>query len=845
MQPHELPVYKEKRRILDALRENQVVVIESPTGSGKTTQLPVILHEAGLDRNGIIGVTQPRRIAAVSVSDFISRQKEDVSSPELVGYKIRFEDKTGPATRIKIMTDGILLQEIKADYTLSQYDVIVVDEAHERSLNIDFILGLLKRILELRPEFKVIVSSATINAQVFSEYFGSCPVVRIDTTMYPVTTIYDPPYRENDYEVLIAKICDIVGRAIEEEREGDMLVFLSGEKLIKDCITALYSMTFRKRLHLLPLYGRLSKEEQEQVFPPAPKERIKIVVCTNIAETSVTIDGITTVIDSGQAKLNYYNPRTFTESLVEGPISKASANQRRGRAGRTQPGTCYRLYTKDDFETRSLFTLEEIYRTDLSEVVLRMAEIGITNFDSFDFISPPNRRGIIGAVETLRLLDALAPDSTLSNIGRMMAQFPLLPKHSRMIVEAIRTYPSVMEEVLIATSFLTTKSPFLLPPGEEVTARQAHHTFRDDYGDFVSYLKLYHAYQEAKRKDKFCGRYYLEERTMAEIANIKDQLEQIASQMGIPIASGGPVADYLCAVSTGLIQFVCVRSGRFAYRSLTAERIEIHPGSVMFRETPQYIVAGEIVKTSRMYARSVSPLKRELLSRISGELARDFMRPAAGEAREKQRGRAGKARGSEREPAAAEKSRPKDTTWQITIGSRIFQLEPYKGRKKKAVLTWDDFVPMVRERNFVLPSHYNNMKGALVYNGREIAPGEKLANLVHVARNVDPSRDIISDWPRKRTFDAGGGRDRLLAELPNILKLCPLKKSPKSLGFLALETNDSGEYWFRSSRNFGTAVSDSLASLETLTDEIGSDAGHEAVEQIGRVYRRLSQIIEE
>ncbi|HUX12929.1 MAG TPA: ATP-dependent RNA helicase, partial [Spirochaetia bacterium] len=769
-------------------------------------------------------------------------------SPDLVGYKIRFEDKTGPATRIKIMTDGILLQELKADYTLSQYDVIVVDEAHERSLNIDFILGLLRRILELRSEFRVIVSSATINAQIFSEYFGSCPVVRIDTPMYPVTTIYDPPARENDYDLLLAKISDIVERALEEEREGDMLIFLSGEKLIKDCATLLYGLPQHRRLHVLPLYSRLSKEEQELVFPSPPTGKIKIIVATNIAETSVTIDGITTVIDSGQAKLNYYNPRTFTESLVEGPISKASANQRRGRAGRTRPGSCYRLYTKDDFETRPLFTLEEIYRTDLSEVVLRMAEIGITNFESFNFISPPNRRGIIGAIETLRLLDALTADNTLSEIGRMMAQFPLLPKHSRMIVEAIRTFPSVMEEVLIATSFLTTKSPFLLPPGDEVTARKAHHTFRDDWGDFVSYLKLYRAYRDANRKEKFCERYYLEERTMAEIANIKEQLEQIVSQLGVPISSGGSVGDYLCAVSTGLIQFVCVRSGRFAYRSLTAERIEIHPGSVMFHETPQYIVAGEIVKTSRMYARSVSPLKREWLTLISPELARSFSVPVTTDgsgkggtrpSRTERRG-PGTATGAGKQAAG----KPKDTTWQITIGSKIFRLESYKGRKKKAVLTWEEFAPLVREKNFVLPSHYNNMKGALLYDGREIAPGERLANLVHVARHVDPSADIVEDWPRKQTFDAGENREKLFAQIDKILKLSPLKKSPKSLGFLALETNTSGEYWFRSSRNFGTAVSDSLASLDALTDEIGTDAERETVERIGAIYRRLSAIID-
>ncbi len=836
MQPHELPVYQERERILAALKDHQVIVVESPTGSGKTTQLPVILNEAGYAKNGVIGVTQPRRIAAVSVSEFIARQTGN-KNPELVAYKIRFEDHTTPATRIKIMTDGILLQEMKADYTLSQYSVIVVDEAHERSLNIDFILGLLKRILELRPDFRVIISSATINAAVFSEYFGSCPVVRIETPVYPVTLIYDPPSRMNDYDALLGKIADIVERVVDEKREGDILVFLSGEKMIKDCITTLYSQPYRKKLHLLPLYGRLSKEEQELVFLPAPRGKIKIVVSTNITETSVTIDGITSVIDSGLAKLNYYNPRTFTESLVEGPISKASANQRRGRSGRTRPGVCYRLYAKDEFETRPLFTLEEIYRTDLSEVVLRMAEIGITDFESFSFISPPNHRGVIGAVDTLRLLDALNPDNTLSTVGRTMARFPLLPKHSRMIVEAVTNYPSVIEEVLIATSFLTSKSPFLLPPGEEVNARKAHHAFRDNYGDFVSYLKLYHSYRDTKRKDKFCENYYLDEQTMAEIANVKDQIELIVSDMGVPIQSGGPFADYLCAVATGLIQFVCVQSGRFAYRSLTAERIEIHPGSVMFRETPRYIVAGEIVKTSRMYARSVSPLKAEWLPRISNALAAALAPSTVKQRPEGKSARGAKTAGRQEQPA-------RNTTWQINIGPKVFKLEAYKGKKKKAVLTWEDFGPLTRDPGFVLPAHYKNMKGAIVYDLKEIAPGEKISALARAARHIDPPNDILLQWPRKRTFDSSNWAE-LGDQIPNILKLVPLKKSPKSLGFLTLATNSSGEFWFRSSRNFHIAVTESLSSLEALTDAIGTDAVSQTLDTVGKVYRRLSAILDE
>ena len=329
-----LPVYEQKNLILEKLKENQVIVVQSPTGSGKTTQLPVILHEAGYSQTGVIAVTQPRRIAALSVSEFISKQLK-TKYPGLVGYKMRFEDKTDLSTKIKIMTDGILLQEMKLDPYMSKYSVVMVDEAHERSLNIDFVLGLLKRVLAVRSDFKVIVSSATMNAQKFSEYFGNCPIVTIETQTFPVTMVYDPPAiqastaSENAVEALLAKIEQTIDRVLDNKDDGDILVFLPGEKIIKDCMKRLYSSSFKNKIHIVPLYGRLPKEEQEKVFDSAPFGKKKIVISTNIAETSVTINGITTVIDSGLAKLNFYNPKTFTSSLNETPVSRASCNQRR------------------------------------------------------------------------------------------------------------------------------------------------------------------------------------------------------------------------------------------------------------------------------------------------------------------------------------------------------------------------------------------------------------------------------------------------------------------------------------------------------------------------------------
>ncbi|MFW5776149.1 MAG: helicase-related protein [Spirochaetota bacterium] len=826
MQPHDLPVYQQRDRILQALETDQVIVVESPTGSGKTTQLPIILHEAGYGRNGTIGVTQPRRIAAVSVCEYIARQLDEAIG-ETVGYKMRFEDRTGPETRLKVMTDGILLQEIKLDYELLQYGVIIVDEAHERSLNIDFILGLLKRVLRARPEFKVIVSSATINAEVFSEYFDSCPVVRIETPMYPVQLVYDPPVREQDPDELVSKITDVVGRIMEEEREGDILIFLSGERIIKDTVAALYSEPYRGRLYILPLYGRLSKEEQEAVFPPAPEGKTKIVVSTNIAETSVTIDGITTVIDSGLAKMNYYNPKSFTSSLIEGPISKAGANQRKGRAGRTQPGTCYRLYRRDDYERRPLFTTEEIYRTDLSEVVLRMAEIGITDFDQFDFISSPGRQGIVSAVESLHLLDALEPNNALSQIGQMMAQFPLLPRHSRVIVEAIMSYPDVMDDAVTAAAFLSTNSPFLLPMGEEIEARQAHHRYRDDLGDFVSYLKLFAAYVETPKKERFCESRYLDPQTMGEIRNVKEQLAEVVSAMGIPLGHGGSRADYLCAVAKGLIQFVCVQTGRGSYRSLTAERILIHPGSVMFRESPRFIVAGEIVRTSRTYARSVSPLEESWIKRISPVLAESLMEHEPGHP-----------------PQSRKKRQRQDTTWQIKIGAYLFPLRAKKGKKKIALLSWDELKAALKDDPVVLPQ-YHSLRGKLVHKGVEILSGMKVAEIMRVAQYIDPSRDVVSEWPRTASYDSYTAAAALCSDLDTILKMTRTKKSGKAVGFLTLQTDGNGLYWFKPQRNFYTAVAESLAALEQLADELGSEVEQSSHDAVNAAYRRLSGILDE
>lgn len=840
-----LPVYEQKERILETLKSNQVIVVQSPTGSGKTTQLPVILYEAGYSQGGMIAVTQPRRIAALSVSEFIAKQLH-TTYPGLVGYKMRFEDKTDQSTKIKIMTDGILLQELKLDPWLSKYSVIMVDEAHERSLNIDFVLGLLKRILAERKEFKVIVSSATMNAEAFSEYFDGCPIVTIDTITYPVAMIYDPPAisagtsTDAASTALIEKICNTVERILDNKEKGGILIFLPGEKIIKDCMIALNHSSFAKKIFTLPLYGRLPKDEQENVFKKPPAGRKKIILSTNIAETSVTIADITTVIDSGLAKMNFYNPRTFTSSLTETTVSKASCNQRRGRAGRTCEGTCYRLYTRKDFDTRQMYTTEEIYRTDLSEVVLQMADLGIKDFYGFDFISPPGREGIIGAVDTLNMLGALSPDNTLSSIGKLMAAFPLEPRISRIIVEAVMRFPGVLEEALIAASFLSANSPFVLPPGEEMDARKAHHAFRDMHGDFVSYLNIFAAFKSAKNKTKFCERNYLDERIMLEIENIDLQLQEIVSAMKIPLTGGGSRTDYLCCIGAGMIQFVCVRAGRDNYRSVTADHICIHPGSVMFRQDPLYIVAGEIVRTSRMFAMSVSPLTKNVLEQISPSLPEQLENGKGSKGRLEKLSKdyeelAGKKKGKfEKEIGKLKKD--EDI---ISFGGEIFAVKKVKG-KRQAFLPYESFIRAARSEKNI--NELPNVKGKIVYsNGFTLLEGEKLSLILRLVRALDLSPLANEAWGRKENINIAqkGGAENLLKLVPNIMRIAVAKAKSKEYGFICLFTDGSGTYCFKVSRGFSTALNESLSSLETLADEKDLPFTNEDRERLNKIYRFL------
>jgi len=837
-----LPVYEQKERILEALKENQVIVVQSPTGSGKTTQIPVILHEAGYDSTGMIAVTQPRRIAALSVSEFISKQL-GTSYPGLVGYKMRFEDKTNETTKIKIMTDGMLLQEMKLDPWLSKYSVIMVDEAHERSLNIDFALGLLKRVLEVRKEFKIIVSSATMNAEAFSQYFGLCPIVTIDTVTFPVAMVYDPPkipastISEEASDMLLQKIGETVRRVLDNGDDGGILIFLPGEKIIKDCMRYLDHSHYASKLHTLPLYGRLSKEDQERVFLEPPKGKKKVIISTNIAETSVTIADITTVIDSGLAKLNFYNPRTFTSTLSETQVSKASCNQRRGRAGRTREGTCYRLYGRKDFESRPLYTTEEIYRTDLSEVVLQMADLGITDFMGFDFISHPGKEGIIGAIDTLDMLGALDEERNLSPIGKLMVNFPLEPRVSRIIVESIMKYPDVMEEVLVASSFLSANSPYVLPPGEEMEARKAHHRFQEIEGDFVSYLKLFSEFTNSQNKSMFCEKNYLDLRMMLEIQNIDEQLKEIVGHMGLPIVGGGDKSDYLTCIASGMIQFVCERSGRESYRSLTADKIFIHPGSVMFRKEPLYIVAGEIVRTSRMFAMSVSPLTRSILGKLSDDILPRLDAASSHSGKNASQKK-------ERNKNFLEKSHGSEGKRTFNLSGTSFTVEKIKGRNT-VILPVEELKRALKNAGSDKNDVPKGLCGKIVYpDGYSLFEDVKMSQILNLSAHIDFTPLSGKKWNRNLniSIDEKNAAENLTCAIENVLKVAEAKKKSKSYGLIALYTDGNGNYWTKVSKGLHTAVKESIYSLETLVDKEDFFTKEEQ-SKINKIYRLLNSVL--
>ena len=853
-----LPVYRQRDQILAKLADHAAVVVESPTGSGKTTQLPRILYEAGYGREGRIGVTQPRRIAALSVSEFIQRQlaTELGEDSRLAAYKMRFDDTTTPTTRIKVMTDGILLQEVKHDAELREYDVMIVDEAHERSLNIDFVLGLLHGVLARRPAFRVVVSSATINAEVFSAYFASCPIVRIDTPVHPIAMRYRPLPREAEADELFDAAAATVSEIEQRGERGDVLMFMSGEREIRECLNRLDALPEAVHWQLLPLYGRLPRADQQLVFADFPGLR-KVIVATNIAETSITIPGVRYVVDSGLAKINSYNTRTYTAALTEEAVSKASCDQRRGRAGRTGPGECVRLYSESSYAGRSAFSLEEIHRTDLAEVVLRMAELGIEQYAEFPFITHPGKQRIAAAVQLLQLLGALDDAGALTPVGEQMCAFPILPRHSRMVVEAIHRYPDAIEPTLIAAAFLSTLSPFLFPDGLEMEARAAHEGLGHHRGDFLAYLDLFTAFRTARDPDGFCTLHFLELRTMREVVNIKEQLQRIVEDLGVPVAEleslgRGQEDDYLCAVGRGLIQFVCVATGRNRYRSATAGSIYIHPGSSLFGQEARYIVAGEVIRTSRMYARTVSPLSAPLVRRISPGLVEQLharSQPSRGSAR-----RAATDSGdvAQRSANRAGRQAARGVAEQLELGGSRFVVSA-RGKRMVALIPYTEGQRLARlmqganasgrGEGLMRQLRATSVRGALVLPEGELMAGARLPRLIQLAHSLGDRPDVVDDWP-DTDFDPDVDTDqqRIDSWLPKLATVATRSpsgaKARKGLGFLALGLGDQGRYRLSCKKTRESAIADSIEAIEALAAAAPSMSA-----TVGSAYRHLTGLL--
>ena len=632
--PENLPVSQKKQAIADAIRDNQVVIVAGETGSGKTTQLPKICMELGRGIRGLIGHTQPRRLAARTVADRIAAELE-TSLGGCVGYKVRFNDQVGDTTQVKLMTDGILLAEIQQDRLLMQYDTIIIDEAHERSLNIDFLLGYLRELLPKRPDLKIIITSATIDPQRFSRHFNNAPVIEVSGRTYPVEVRYRPVVEDaddTDRDQLQA-IFDAVDELGQESR-GDILIFMSGEREIRDTADALMKRDL-PHTEVLPLYARLSNAEQNRVFQSHVGRRI--VLATNVAETSLTVPGIKYVIDPGTARISRYSFRTKVQRLPIEPVSQASANQRKGRCGRVSEGICIRLYSEDDFLSRPEFTDPEILRTNLASVILQMTSLGLGDIAAFPFVEAPDQRNIQDGVRLLEELGAITLDDNqhykLTSSGRSLAQLPVDPRLAKMVLEA-QKYGCVREAMII-TSALSIQDPRERPADKKQASDEKHQRFADKESDFNAFVNLWNYLQEQQKalsSSQFrrqCKLDYLNYLRVREWQDIYTQLRQVVREQGLPVNSEpAPFREVHTALLTGLLSHIGQKdSDKQEYTGARNARFAIFPGSGLFKKPPKWTIVAELVETSRLWGRIaariepewIEPLAQHLLKRSYSE----------------------------------------------------------------------------------------------------------------------------------------------------------------------------------------------------------------------------------
>ena len=668
-----LPVHERLDDIKHAIANHQVTIICGETGSGKTTQLPKICLELGRGSAGLIGHTQPRRLAARSVAERIAEELGG-NIGDTVGYKVRFNDNTSRDAYVKLMTDGILLAETQTDRYLTAYDTIIIDEAHERSLNIDFLLGYLKQLLPRRPDLKVIITSATIDAERFSKHFNNAPVLEVSGRTYPVDILYRPLHAQDEDDAEIELTDAIVDAADELARlgKGDILVFLPGEREIREAAEALRKSTLRRDDEILPLFARLSNAEQHKIFHPSGAKR-RIVLATNVAETSLTVPGIKYVIDTGLARVKRYSARAKVEQLHVEKISQAAARQRSGRCGRVSAGVCVRLYSEDDFQQRSAFTDPEIIRSNLAAVILRMAALNLGDVAEFPFLEAPDQRYINDGFQVLLELGAVSDQNELTKLGKQMSRLPIDPKISRMLLAAQKH--DCVQEMLVIVSALSIQDPRERPLEAREAANKAHERFTDKQSDFLAYLNIWDSFQRERDKGlsnkqlvQWCRQYFLSHLRMREWRELHHQLADIAVEMGLtskeqafrrppaqeqlkPSESQGDQdlsaklkqkqldkkqhrahlraakeAGYEQihrALLTGLIANVGLKSpDGHDYTGARGAHFHLFPASALFKSKPKWVMAAELTETSRLYARDVAAIQPEWIEQEARHLVR-------------------------------------------------------------------------------------------------------------------------------------------------------------------------------------------------------------------------------
>ncbi|KAE8752457.1 hypothetical protein FOCC_FOCC000928 [Frankliniella occidentalis] len=620
-----LPIFAIRSRLLEEIQKNSILIVIGETGCGKTTQIPQFIHEAKLEKNGIIAITQPRRVAAVSLSKRVAKEM-NVQIGDTVGFTIRFEDVTSPSTKLKYMTDGMLFREAMLDELLMKYSFIILDEAHERSINTDVLFGIVKKAQKLRmegskPPLKVIIMSATMDVDHFSEYFNNARVLYLEGRQYPVN-ILNAKQPQSDY---LQSCLSTIFQIHLEEPPGDILVFLTGQDEIESVVhtVRLASKECKKTLRVFPLYSAMPMHLMENVFRLSPPNERKVILSTNVAETSLTIPGIKYVIDSGHVKARVFQPSTGLDLLKVQKVSQEQAWQRTGRAGRESSGTCYRMFTKEQFNSIPKFTTPEILRCNLASVMLQLLHLGIDAYN-FDFMDKPSQETLDSAVSQLKLLGAIDGQETrrLTPLGKKMAQFPLDPRLSKILISS-KTYNCV-EEILTVVSLLSAESVFINSLNNREEANECHKKFFSSEGDHITLLNVYHAFKSFKTQKKSCAENYLNHRNLLFASEIRKQLSQICQQNDIPLSSCGQNTESVrkSLVSGYFMNVAELQRDKKYILVDSKQRVRIHPSSVLHKTLPHYILFSEVVHTSQCYIRQLSIVDLDMLNEICPEYFR-------------------------------------------------------------------------------------------------------------------------------------------------------------------------------------------------------------------------------